>query len=429
VRSSPDVVVVVDAYGRIVYVNERCEAMLGYSPGELLGREVETLVPGDAGRHVKVRVEYQRSPAARPMGQRPVLLVRHKSGARIPVDIALSPLPAIARCGVLVQAVIRDARARERSEHEQRLRSIAMDAAANGIVITDAGGIIEWVNPAVTRMTGYASDELVGRHTRLLKSGLHGEAFYAELWRTIVGGETWYGEIANRRKDGTIYYEEQYIAPVRNEEGAVTHFIAIKQDVTARRVAEMRLQEANDELERRLAEVESLQQQLREQAIRDPLTQLFNRRYLDETLRREANRARRGGLDLAVILLDVDGFKQLNDAAGHAAGDAMLRSLGRLLAATTRESDIACRLGGDEFLVVMPGAGLEVARRRAEMLRRVFVENHDPGRADPAPPTCSLSIGVSQLQREGDTTEALLERADKALYRAKRSGRNRVVTL
>jgi diguanylate cyclase (GGDEF)-like protein/PAS domain S-box-containing protein len=421
VKSSEAVIVVSDESGRIVFVNERSESLLGYRPQELIGKGVEFLVPvpGNRERHREMRAQYLQNPVPRLMGRRPILTARHKSGATVRVEISLSPLPPIEGYGQLVQAAIKDAMPRWQIQQEWLLKTLAMDSAANGIVITDTRGIIESVNPAVTRMTGYSNEELVGQHTRLLKSGKHDETFYKQLWNTILDGRTWFGEITNRRKDGTLYYEEQHITPVLDDDGAIAHFIAIKQDVTARRTAETKLQEANLELARRLAEVESLQEQLRDQAIRDPLTGVFNRRYLDETLRREVIRAARGGMDLSVILMDVDDFKRINDTAGHASGDALLQDLVRVLAASARAGDFVCRLGGDEFVIVMLGAGLAVARQRADDLRKTFVESQRD---------CSLSLGVTQLE-PGDSVGTLLQRADKALYRAKNEGRNRVAAV
>lgn len=418
-QSSPDVIVIVDENGTIVFVNDRCRDLLGYEPSDLTGRNVETLIPARFREHKRFRLEYQKSPEVRPMGKRPLLQALHKSGIEIPVDIALSPVPSTAASEALVIAMMRNAIPRWLSEQKTHLQTIALDAAANGIIITNREGMIQWANPAITKMTGYEVSELVGSHTRILKSGLHGEEFYRELWDTVLNGKIWFGSIANRRKDGCIYYEEQHIAPVRNEEGQITNFIAIKQDVTSRKIAEDALYEANLQLKRRLAEIETLKQQLQEQAIRDPLTGLFNRRHLDEALTREFDRARRHSSPLSVILIDVDHFKDVNDTQGHAAGDGILRVLARLLLDSTRSSDTVCRFGGDEFLVLLPEATLESAAQRAERWRSEFMDQY--------PGSCSLSIGVAGLQPD-DFPDSLIRRSDRALYLAKHRGRNCVVT-
>ncbi len=145
------------------------------------------------------------------------------TGAEIPVDISLSPIEVGGHR--LAAAALRDLRGRAENPDALRIQATALHSAANGIVITDATGRIVWVNPAACAITGYAADELVGAHTRILKSGEHGPGFYTDLWRSVTGGETWSGTIVNRRKDGTLYHEEQTIAPVLDAGGQVTHFV------------------------------------------------------------------------------------------------------------------------------------------------------------------------------------------------------------
>lgn len=427
-QSSPDALFVVDDRGLIRYATGRCLDILGYEPGELIGQSIDMLVVDSQLDHRRNREDYARRPEAKQMGRRPILNARHKSGATVPVDVALSPLPAIAGFGPLVQASVRDALPRWSVQKDLLVQSVAMDAAANGIVITDPHGVIRWVNPAVTRMTGYAASELIGQHTRMLKSGLHDDAVYRQLWETVSAGRTWFGEMANRRKDGTIYYEEQHISPVCDANGVVSNLIAIKQDVTDRKLAEALLQQANGELQRKVEQIQALHDQLRELAVRDPLTGLYNRRFFDECLDRELARAARHHWPLSVVAVDIDSFKQINDAHGHAEGDRILVLLGTLLKATIRESDVACRPGGDEFVVLLPSLALEDAVRRAEAWRRSFrerLESPPPGVAEAA--GCTLSIGVTAL-RDGETCKALLQRLDQTLYEAKRAGRDRVTS-
>ncbi len=257
-QNSPDVIVIVDDQGKIVYANGRCLPLLGYEPKELLGQNVDILVPGQFIRHKELREGYLRKPTVRAMGHRPILSALHKSGAKVPVDISLSPLPAIDGRVRLIQAVLRDAMPLWASQYDLLVQSVAMNAATNGVLITDLKGIIQWANPAITRMTGYSISELIGRTPSILSSGQHDPSFYKGMWDTILAGETWFGEIINRRKDGTLYYEEQSITPVRFEDGQIKRFVAIKQDTTARRQAERELQEANGVLQKHLAEVEHL---------------------------------------------------------------------------------------------------------------------------------------------------------------------------
>jgi diguanylate cyclase (GGDEF)-like protein/PAS domain S-box-containing protein len=418
----PDALIIVDADGAIVFANGASEQLLGWPRGELRGQPVERLVPPRFTTHASLRAGFMGHAARRPMGAGPELFALKRDGSELPVDIAISPLTLDGKPHAVVS--LRDVSRQTQANQQLRILSVAIDAAASGVVITDKRGVIVWVNPAACRMTGYGVEELVGQPTALLKSGRHPPEFYAQLWKTVLSGVTWQGAIINRRKDGSEYHEEQTIAPVADRAGEVTHFIAIKQDVTARVEAEAALREARDELTRRVAEVEALHAQLREQALRDPLTGLFNRRYLDETLPRELARAGRDDAPLSLVVIDIDHFKRVNDTWGHHVGDAALAALGRLLAARSRASDVACRFGGEEFVMVLPDASLDDAVRCAEVwrhaLREVVVPAGDTG------VRITISAGIAAW-RPGESAQQLFARADQALYAAKRDGRDRVV--
>lgn len=424
-EAAADAIVVTGPGGVIAAVNGRTEQLTGIAKADLLGRSVDSLVPPRFRDHARRRQAYEADPRARAMGRGLELMLQHRDGSEIPVDIALTPFEVGGQR--FVASTIRDFRGRAHPRDTLRVQATALRSAANGIVITDRAGVITWANPAACAITGYAPEELVGRHTRMLKSGEHDDAFYADLWSTVTRGATWSGTITNRRKDGTLYYEEQTIAPVVDESGAVTHFIAIKQDVTARRNADAALALAYAELEAKVSEIEALNRLLREQAIRDPLTGLYNRRYLMEALAHDISRAVRTQQPIAIASIDVDEFKQVNDTRGHAAGDEVLRVLADLLLAHVRAGDTVCRAGGEEFLVVMPGMPLDRARERAERWRQRFSELQVAVPAGP-PLRCTISVGLAS--RDADAVESIddtLARADESLYAAKRGGRNRVV--
>ncbi len=419
--AAADAILVVDGEGRIVLANPACSRVLGYSNTALLGMAVDRLVPKRFGAHARHRATFAARPGARPMGRGMGLVALRDDGVELAVDISLAPVLVEGRRWTVCS--LRDLQGR--STETLRIQSTALRSAANGVVITDRTGLIVWVNRAACQITGYAEAELVGQHTRLLKSGTHDPFFYRELWETVSRGDTWSGTIVNRRKDGTHYHEEQTIAPVLDETGAVSHYIAIKQDVSARMQDQAALAAANAELGQRLLEIESLNRQLREQSLRDPLTGLHNRRYFDETIVREASRAVRYREPLVVLSLDIDHFKQVNDTHGHAGGDRVLRGLAGVLSAGVRTSDLLCRMGGEEFIAVMPGAALSVALKRAEEWRAAVeaLEFQEGG----ASLRCTVSIGVATLRTGVETIDGTLRRADAALYEAKREGRNRVV--
>jgi diguanylate cyclase (GGDEF)-like protein/PAS domain S-box-containing protein len=415
-ESIPEMVVVLDGQDRIVEINATGRKWLRLKEGEAIGQPARSVFspwPELLKRYVHMREvrEEIRIPGG---------------GGDLPEMAELVIMPLKDARGRYVGRLImeRDITARRKVDDQLRLQSAALNAAANAIVITDTSGTCIWVNSAFSKITGYSSDEILGQKLSILKSGLQDDAFYKSLWKTILSGETWSGEIINKHKQGHLYIEEMTIAPVRDQDGRISNFIAVKQDITERKRTEGNLQEAHRRLKLHVQEIEALQIQLREQAIRDPLTGLFNRRFLEETLEREVARALRDRNDLCLAMIDVDHFKDFNDQYGHKAGDIVLQSLGRMLLNTTRTGDVACRYGGEEFVVVMPGASLEAARKRAEEWRVEFQA------VNPTLPeyiiAATISIGLACFPLHGGDSDTLVDAADKALYQAKDAGRNRV---
>ena len=290
------------------------------------------------------------------------------------------------------------------SAHEQiRLLTVALESAANAIVITDVTGVICWVNPAFTDLTGWPAGEVLGETPRILRSGNHSPAFYRQMWTTLLEGNVWRGEIYNRRRDGTIYAEEQTITPVRDKNGDITHFVAIKQDISERKKQE---------------------EQIRYLAMNDALTSLPNRRAFDAMVQRIVHEAD-GRMQSALLIVDVDDFKLVNDSAGHTAGDQLLAELAQLLQRHLRAGDFLGRLGGDEFVIILQRAGEETALEIAERLRRA-VETfrfYDPEVVIDV----TISAGIAMLEH-GLDARTLLSRADSAMYMAKERGKNRVVS-
>jgi diguanylate cyclase (GGDEF)-like protein/PAS domain S-box-containing protein len=457
------------------------------------------------------------------------------------------------------------------SEGLKALQAAALEAAANAVVITDQKGIVIWVNSAFEQLTGYTREEIVGQSTRLLKSGQTPQNVYDELWRTVLAGRVWRGELINRRKDGSLYDEGMTITPVRSVTGEITHYIAIKKDITEHKKTEEQmwrmeeslgvirqmadllqlcrsLQEASEVIassaqkllpdlsgalflfsaSRSLLEARAcwgrsallemafspddcwamrrgrshywdkndaavhcthfgadhrsaslclplmaqgetlgiiclgaeadesmkapvaigkldahlavslaeqaatsfanikLRERLLAEATRDPLTGLFNRRYLDDFLERELSNAIRKSRPIGVVMMDIDRFKEFNDAFGHDTGDAVLKALGDHLMKFIRRGDLACRYGGEEFTLVLPDALLEDTRRRAEELR-ASVQQLVIAYGNRTMRRVTLSLGVAAYPEQGSTPSELLRAADAALLRAKEEGRDRVL--
>jgi diguanylate cyclase (GGDEF)-like protein/PAS domain S-box-containing protein len=288
---------------------------------------------------------------------------------------------------------------------ELRYRRL-FEAAQDGILILDAEtGMIEDVNPYLIKMLGYSREEFIKK--KLWEVGAFKDIEASQSAFEVLQEKEYirYEDLPLKAKDGRLIQVEfvSNVYLVGNEKVIQCNI----RDITERK----RAQDA-------LLKSEAL---LREQSMRDHLTGLFNRRYMEETLERELLRASRNQLSVGIIMLDVDGFKNFNDTYGHAAGDAILRELGKLLLGHIRGEDVACRYGGDEFIIVLPGASREMARERAERLSEharhfsIQFKGHTLG-------AIPLSFGVAVFPEDGSTSDAILSVADDALYRAKRDG-------
>jgi diguanylate cyclase (GGDEF)-like protein/PAS domain S-box-containing protein len=294
---------------------------------------------------------------------------------------------------------------------ELRYRRL-FEAAQDGILILDAetGGITD-VNPFLVNMLGYSREEFTGKKLWQVGAFKDIEASKDAFQALQTNEYIRYEDLPLRAKDGRLVQVE-FVSNVYFVGGERVIQCNIR-DITKRKQAEDALLKS-----------EAL---LREQSMRDHLTGMFNRRYLEETLERELLRASRKHFSLGIIMLDVDDFKQFNDACGHAAGDAVLRELDQLLLRQVRGEDIASRYGGDEFIIVLPDASREVTRERAELIRELATRIHLQFEGQILE-TVTLSIGIAVFPEDGSTSAALLKAADDALYRAKRGGRGQVAS-
>lgn len=483
--------------------------------------------------------------------------------------------------------------ARRHPEPEtSQLLATAAAAADLAIAISSADRKIVWVNPAFERLTGYAAAEVVGKSTSDFWSDHQPQSFYENMWSTVLSGQKWHGELISRRKDGSEYDEERIITPVRDAQGRIAHIIAIRRDITERKLFMKKQKDTHDRLNMALRRAErqsreaaklselvdilqschelreayeitagtlranfpyragaiciispshnvvevvatwgdshvfeksfrpedcwalrrsrvhqvkdenaparcahiqgvpaggyfcvplaaqgesfgvlyleappettglpagaprerrsdpvdfetreatalgerlslafgnlQLREALRTQSIRDPLTNLYNRRYMEESLEREISRCSRTGQSVALLLLDIDHFKKFNDTYGHQGGDALLRNLGDFLLQRTRGQDVACRYGGEEFAIILSGTDAEKANQRAQILRedlkRMMVQH-----AGQLVGNITMSIGIAVAPDHGATASELVRAADVSLYRAKADGRDRIV--
>ena len=288
--------------------------------------------------------------------------------------------------------------------------SLAVEQSPESIVITDLKNNIEYVNEAFVRVTGYTRDEVLGADPRILSSGKTPPETYRALWGAITQGQVWQGEFINRRKDGSEYTESAVIAPVRNKNGVITHYLAIKQDITDKKQAE--------------AEIHNL-------AYFDPLTNLPNRRLLMDRLGQALIASNRSGAFGALLILDLDNFKTLNDTQGHDIGDQLLIEVAHRLTANVRQEDTVSRLGGDEYVVMLEGLSLDEqsAANQAEMIaEKVRLALSTPYVLEGVEQLhrSTASIGMTLFHGLNDSTDVLLKQADVALYQAKDAGRNKL---
>ena len=285
--------------------------------------------------------------------------------------------------------------------HQQPLLAKALASTASAIFITDQNGKIVWVNDAFSRLSGFSAEDVIGCTPAILQSGKHGPAFYTQLWRTILAGNVWQGEMIDQKKDGSFYTVDEIITPLFDEQGQITHFIAIQHDITQRK----RESEHDHQL-----------------AYHDILTGLPNRLSLLDLQQQAISQAGRTQHMIATLFVDLDRFKPVNDTFGHHMGDQLLIAVGERLRAAVRQSDVIARFGGDEFAILvtkLPDVEIAaaLARKLLHTLSRPFLVRGQKL-------SIGASIGIVVYPAAGKDPETLLMNADKAMYEAKCQGGN-----
>jgi diguanylate cyclase (GGDEF)-like protein/PAS domain S-box-containing protein len=318
------------------------------------------------------------------------------------------------------------------SESEARYRLLAENSHDVIWTLDIPSRRFTYVSPSVLALRGYTPQEVLGQ---TMEGSLTPESAARvareidQRLRRIAAGDraaqVVTSELEQLCKDGSVVSTEVVSSYLLDKDGVARTILGITRNVSERKAAERALLESNRQLQARIEEIGQLQIALQELAVRDGLTALYNRRYLDETLEREVSRARREGNPLSLVMLDIDHFKRVNDTYGHQAGDEVLRVLAATLMADIRTEDIACRYGGEEFLILLPGMPLASAMERAERWRK-SVEELSIAHGHLAI-GFTISLGVAAYPEHGKTPDDLTRCADQALYRAKHEGRNRVV--
>ena len=282
-----------------------------------------------------------------------------------------------------------------------RKLSTAVEQSANSVVITNIDGIIEYVNPKFCKVSGYSSEEAIGQNPRFLKSGRQPDSYYTDLWETISSGREWQGEHCNKTKDGRLFWELSSIAPIKDEDGTVSSYVAIKEDITGRKQHE---------------------EQLYYQANFDTLTGLPNRHYFQKHLELQMELVNRENQYMTLMVLDIDNLKYVNDTFGHDFGDTLLKEIGRRLEIVCEQSCVVSRFVGDEFTVIPPismdvGYGMQCAEEILAAMNDVFYVRGTEI-------IVTASIGVAVYPEDGETVESLLKNGEAAMYKAKKDGKN-----
>ncbi len=390
---------VLDIEGNIVEANDAFARMLGYTPEEIKSLNV---------------ADWDRKWSRDELMKRFAVLI-HLNGTMFETvhcrkdgsvfDVEVSTTGAEVDGKLYLFASSHDITVRKQAELDLRIAAIAFESHES-LMITDAFGVIQHVNNAFTECTGYTSKELVGQTPRLLKSGRHDAQFYRAMWESINQFGKWEGEVWDRRKNGEIYPKWLTISAVKSNDGLVTHYVGSHVDITERKAAE---------------------EKIRHLAFYDPLTNLPNRQLLLDRLHLAIAAGARNGRHGALLFIDLDNFKSINDTLGHILGDMLLQHVAQRLTSCVREGDSIARLGGDEFVVMLEDLSersIEAAAQAKVVGEKILAALGQYYQLDVHEIRSSASIGAVLFNGDGVETEELLKQADIAMYQAKKDGRD-----
>ncbi len=397
-----------DTKGNTTFINSTATAMLGYEPAELIGQPMHATAHHaypDGSHYPREECPICATLAD---GKRRTItdeVLWRKDGSSFPVEYTTHPIYS-GKALIGVAVVFQDITERNKAEAEIRIAATAFESQ-EGMMITDANSQILRVNRAFTNITGYTAEEVIGKNPRILNSGLQDEIFYAAMWQSIHSTGEWEGEIWNRRKNGDLYAEHLSITAVKDANGKIINYVAALTDITQRKEAEKEIQHL---------------------AFYDHLTDLPNRLLLTDRLQQAIASSGRSGQQCALLFIDLDNFKTLNDTLGHDMGDLLLQQVAQRLVSCVREDDTVARLGGDEFVVVLEnlnGQPYEAAEQAETVCEKIITLLSQPYQLSVHEYNCTPSIGIAMFDAQGDNgAEDLLKQADIAMYQAKNAGRS-----
>ena len=400
VQHTSNAVLITDPDMRINWVNNGFIRISGYTLAEVQGRTADELLSCtkvDPAMRQTLTTSVATGEACRIE-----LPIQTKNGQDYWIDTELQPTRN--EQGVLVGFMVigTDITERKAAQAQLQLAASVFTHAREGIVITDVSGTIVAVNDTFVSITGYSHEDVQGKNPRMLNSGRQPPEYYAAMWRTLVNVGHWTGEVWNRRKNGEVYAEILTISAVRDDANVTQNYVALFTDITP---------------------IKEHQQQLEHIAHYDALTSLPNRILLADRLQQAIAQSRRHDCSLAVVFLDLDGFKAVNDQHGHGIGDLLLVELSLRMRDALREGDTLARIGGDEFVAVL--VDLDQSQDYEQVLIRLLKAASDPVLAGTVTLQISSSIGVTLYPQDNGDADLLMRHADQAMYQAKQAGKNR----
>lgn len=397
-NSVHDAIVLFEQNGRITDVNERFMSMFDVSYNEALNYSIfpDYIDQEDEFERLQLileKVKHQQDEQVILNVQQP------NTGKRLIIEIYVTKINL--GTGETILASINDITSIVKGQEMIEKLSAAVKQSPASVVITDKDGIIEYVNPKFTERTGYDLDEAIGKSPHILKSGKHTNAFYTDLWKTITSGQDWHGEICNINKAGDLFWESVSISPIVNDKGDHTNYVAVKEDITERKIQEEKIEYL---------------------ALHDVLTDLPNRSLFMNRLETAVERAKRSNHLVALMFIDLDGFKSVNDTYGHKCGDEVLIATAERILNCHRAVDTTARIGGDEFVTI-----LEDIKDRdsvATIAKRIVKTLSDPFECDGNICKIGCSIGISIFPDDATDIETLINTADTAMYEIKNTVKN-----
>lgn len=399
IEQSPVMNVITDVNGVIQYVNPKFHEITGYASDEAIGKTTSIL---NAEVHTKEFFADLWGTISSGREWHGEMCNKKKNGAIYWESVSISPVRN--KKGDITQFIAskEDITERKRNEENLRITASVFANSNDGILITDSNNNIVDVNPAFTQITGYTREEVIGKNPRMLSSGRQDKEFYGAIWQSLQQKKAWRGEIWNRRKSGEIYAELLSISAICDATGVAQRYVGVFSDISYLKTHEAELSQV---------------------ANYDALTGIPNRRLLADRLAQSIMRAQRSGKILSVCYIDLDGFKQVNDLYGHAAGDELLVEVTRRLQKMLRAGDTLARLGGDEFVVLINDLAGE--HESLQILRRILDVVSMPVIIGKHEAVVSASIGVTFYTAAKEDGDTLLRNADQAMYVAKQTGKNR----